>query len=132
MLYSSKTHGKESRPQEVKISAIANYRIQEYGKKLHFCPFQLARNYMRLRGSYKNDDDPFFIFRDGTPVTPANVRNLLRLMLEKLGLNPVLYDTHSWRVGRATQLFKNNFDIARIRFLGRWKSNAVYKYLRDL
>ena len=48
VLYSSKTHSKESRPLNIKISAVEQHMKQER----FFCPFDLTRSYLRLRGSY--------------------------------------------------------------------------------
>ena len=56
MLYTSKTHGKESRPQEIKItanhSATTNCGTEVRIKRI-FCPFILTRQYMVQRGNYK-------------------------------------------------------------------------------
>ena len=46
-------------------------------------------------------------------------------------LNPLQYDTHSFRIGRATDLSKGGRSLSKIKRAGRWKSNAVYNYLRD-
>ena len=72
VLYSSKTHGKESRPQRIKITA------NEKGCKGFFCPFRISRKYLEMRGDYFSDDDPFFIFKDQTPVPPKHVRAVLK------------------------------------------------------
>ena len=53
MLYSSKTHGAESRPQKVKIQARAE--LDEESSRLarptrFFCPFDLMRCYIQLKG----------------------------------------------------------------------------------
>ena len=124
-LYTSKTHGRESRPQEIKIQG-----------RLHddmcgnFDPYVLINNFLQMRGRYDTKGDALFIFRDGTPVKPTNFRNTLKLVLKRLNLNPKLYDTHSFRIGWATDLMKAGYSIDQIKHLGRWKSNVVYKYLR--
>ena len=64
ILYSSKTHGKESAPQEIKITGQSQH---------HFCPFKLARVYMNLRGGFSNENEQFFIFSDSSPVLPIHV-----------------------------------------------------------
>ena len=64
------------------------------------------------------------------PVRPAHVRSILRRILKTINLNYRLYDTHSFRMGRATDLRKAGFSIEDIKELGRWRSNAVYKYLK--
>ena len=59
------------------------------------------------------------------------VRDVLRQVLADSGLNHKLYDIHSFRIGRATDLFKHGWSIEKIKEIGIWKSNAVYKYLKN-
>ena len=73
-----------------------------------------------------------FVFQDNTPVKPSHVRSVLRTALNNLGLDGENYDTHSFRIGRATDQFKNKVEIDRIKRFGRWESNAVYSYLRAI
>ena len=40
------------------------------------------------------------------------------------------YNTHSFRIGRATQLAKDNETEATIKSTGGWKSAAYNKYIR--
>ena len=128
VLYSSKTHGKESRPQKVKISALPNFKKTQ---KILFCPFELIIQYMKIRGDYYNDNEQFFVFSYGSPVKPNNIRSLLRELLNDLGLNSKLYDVHSFRSGRTVDLEKYGYNMDRIKSMGRWRSNAVYKYLKN-
>ena len=106
VLFTSKTHGRGNKPQEVKITAI------DSKLKLHFCPFQLLRTYLKLRGDYDNSREQFFIFRDKQPVLPSHVRNMLLRVLVNLNLNPKVYGTHSFHIGRSCDLIK-------IRLFGR-------------
>ena len=55
----------------------------------------------------------------------------IRKEISQLGLEGALYDTHSLRIGQATDLLKANVPIDEIKRKGRWKSNAVFKYLRE-
>ena len=129
VLYSSKTHGKESRPQKIKLSAASS--DYSYLKTIHFCPFTLTANYLIVRGGYELDNEQFFVFSDGRPVFPSHAREVLNKCLINLGLNSQLYGTHSLRIGRATDMLKNNETLDKIRRVGRWRSNAVFKYLKD-
>ena len=131
LLYSSKTHGKESRPQSVKIERNASYKAKLKDKKKYFCPFQSSREYLAIRGNYINESDPYFIFSDNSPVKPSHARAVFKSILIRLNLNPKNYGTHSFRIGRATDLLKRGCPIEKIKQLGRWRSNAVYKYLRN-
>ena len=129
ILHTSKTHGIESRPQKIKITSNAGTGDINYVKR-NFYPFQLLREYLAIRGDYCNDYDQFFIYRDGSPVTPSKARKLLKGILGTLGLNSGLYDKHSFRIGRTTDLVKYNYPIDVVRRLGRWRSNIIYKYIR--
>ena len=133
-LYSSKTHGRESRPQKIKITKLNTYERDlkfksEKGKKF-FCPCETIQDYLRLRGDYHTINEPLLIFRDHVPVKPSNIRSVLRKMLRNLNLNDKCYNTHSLRIGRATDLMKQGYTVEQIKQKGRWKSNAVYKYLK--
>ena len=126
VLYTSKTHGLNMKPQQIKITKNCN----SINNISHFCPFVNTRHFMSLRGSYDTDNEAFFVFRDKSQVTSEHVRGVLRKCLENMGLNSLLYDFHSMRIGKATQLYKNGTELARIRFLGRWRSNAIYQYIK--
>ena len=99
-------------------------------KKARFCPFKITNEYGALRGGYSSDDEQFFIFPDGSPVTSRHIRRVLRKMVKKVDLDPKLYNTHSLRIGRASDLMKMGTPLDTIKYLGRWKSNAVLRYLK--
>ena len=86
---------------------------------------------MVMRGEYQ-DDEPFFVYSDGSSVKPYQVRKLLRSLLNALDLNGSLYDVHSFRIGRTCDLEKFGYSVDQIKSMGRWKSNAVYRYLKNL
>ena len=130
ILYSSKTHNEGNRPQEVKISAI-DKKEYDQRKIKHFCPFELARNFKNLRGDYNDENENFLIFRDGTPVKTSQLRKVLRNCIKKINLNYKLYNFHSLRIGRGNDMLKFGYNIEEIKLAGRWKSNAVYKYIRN-
>ena len=127
ILRSSKTHDKRHRPQKIRIEPNTNKKPRS-GK--FFCPVQLTIEYLEVRPLIHDTQEQFFIFRDGSPVTATQMRSTLKLALRNLHLDPDLYDTHSFRIGRATDLQKLNTPVDTIKALGRWKSNAVYNYLR--
>ena len=128
VLRSSKTHGKDSKPQLVKITGGQSDLYRTY-KQRNYCPFSILRNYSAIRPSCHNINEPFFIFSDRTPVKPAQFRATLKNILLRIGLNPKLYGSHSFRSGRSTDLYSGNISLETIRKLGRWRSGAVYTYL---
>ena len=86
------------------------------------------KNFLVLRGSTKG---PLFLDCRGNPVTRDQVVSVLKTSIEKLGLDPNLFNGHSLRIGRTTDLAKDGFSALRIKQVGRWKSNAFHKYIRD-
>ena len=128
ILYTSKTHGRESRPQKIKISANKHYGVGT----TTYCPFELSRQLMSLRGAYKQDDEPYFIFRDQSHVAPHNVRQVLKEALISINLDPCLYVVHGLRSGRASDLvLKYGKSVNDAMKAGRWRSNAVFRYIHD-
>ena len=124
VLFTSKTHGLDKMPQKIHIWRDSRH-------KTNFDPVTILDQYSQARGGYVELSEPYFIFQDGTPVKPAHYRKVLRKTLTNLGLNPKLYDTHSLRIGRASDLMKFGYSVDRIKQLGRWKSNAVFKYIKN-
>ena len=128
VLYSSKTHDEGMRPQKIKITA--NKMVKDYRKR-NFCPFRLLRNYIASRGDYRSPQDQFFVFSDGSVVKLMHARKILRDCLKAIGVNEMLYDMHSLRIGRTSDLIKFNYPIEVVKHMGRWKSNVIYKYIRQ-
>ena len=126
VLYSSKTHNIESTPQEITISAD-----ESTGKKeKFFCPFNLTSMYFKLRGPYYSDKEGLFVFRDKSPVQQQQAWAVLKLALKNLNIDDNLYNCQSMRIGSASNLFQFGFSVEVIKRMGRWKSNAVYRYIR--
>ena len=117
------------RPQNIKITRNIQDKSHFYQRR-SFCPFTLMNDYMQARGDYDSEDEQFFVFRDKTPVTPENARNVLRTCLTGLGLDASLYGMHSFRVGRTTDLIKCNYSFEEVKHMGRWQSNVIDKYIR--
>ena len=98
ILYSSKTHGRESKPQKVKIQAVDE---DEYLKKKnkHFCPFGYLRRYIELRGAFDSLSEPLFLYKQKVRILPSQIRRTLKTAISRLGINASLYDFHSLRAG---------------------------------
>ena len=76
-LYSSKTHDESNYPQQIKISA-SPYANCMHGQCV-FCPFAVLQDYISLHSKDVTDlYTNFFIFSDGTNVSPSHVRKLLK------------------------------------------------------
>ena len=130
ILLTSKTHGKRNRPQKIKITSNSSEHSGSYAHR-HFCPFSVLRRYMQLRGPYDTDEEQFFVFRDKQPVKPGQATAVLKLMIQRLNLNNKNYSMHSFRIGRTSDLIKFKYLLDEVQRLGRWRSNAVLKYIRS-
>ena len=96
------------------------------------CPFTLLHSYIDVRGGYSNDKEPFFVFRDNRPVSAVQARKVLKMCLKGCGFDTKVYNTHGFRSGRSIDLYKLGLSVETIKKLGRWSSNAVFKYLHHL
>ena len=124
ILYSSKTHDKSSRPQKIKITLN---RKEKTGSYLHrnFFPFRIINQYIKARGNYNSPEEQFFVLGDKSLVTPVMARKLLRSLLNRLGLDSSLYDVHSLRIGRTSDLVRYGYPVEQIKRMGRRRSSAV-------
>ena len=132
ILQTSKTHNLFDKPQIIKISAIERLRDVGDQKMLTIgsCLFNLVRKYLEIRPNCPSEHELLFIFRDGSDVKPVHLRNMLQQLTQSLGLNHTLYSFHGFRGGCATDLYEMGVSVETLKKLGRWKSNAVYTYLR--
>ena len=130
VLYTSKTHGLGQRPQKIKIISNKKEKSGKYAHR-HFCPFHVLCTYLCLRGDYGHEHEQFFVFGDKQPVRPIQANSILKLMVKNLGLDSKLYSMHSFRIGRTSDLFKFGYSLDEVQRLGRWRSNAVLRYIRN-
>ena len=114
LLYSSKTHAEEVRPQKVQISAV---KVTGETKR-HFCPFQLLDNYRMIRGDYTATNEQLFVLRNGEPISHNLVRAVLAQMITNINLDPKVYSFHSMQAGRSTDLYNWGFSIEQIQVIG--------------
>ena len=130
VLHSSKTHGPASKPQKIKISSTP-VGVQGQQSVSKYCPYELLHTFLTMRGGYRSCEEQFFIFRDFLPVQANHMRKILKLLLNKAGFDSTLYDTHSFSLGRSLDLLKCGLSIETVKEIGRWRSNAVFTYLKS-
>ena len=59
------------------------------------CPYELLQQFTQVRGSYRTDLEPYFVFSDRSPVKPQQMGRFLKLMIKCAGFDKTLYGTHS-------------------------------------
>ena len=82
------------------------------------CPVAVVEDYLRVRG---RGPGPLFVFQDGPVVNKSFFSSRLHKCLAFVGLDPKLYQSHSFRIGAASLLASLKFSDSNIRMLGRWK-----------
>ena len=93
----------------------------------NYCPVTIILKFLKIR-SVKNG--PFFIYRNDVPVKRTFVADILKKYIALLGYDPTRYNTHSLRIGRATDLALSGYSEQIIRQTVRWESDAYLKYIR--
>ena len=111
-------HNLAGRPHNIQIDRIVSC----------FCPITLLQNYLALRGDIKG---PLFLLPGGSCLTRYRFDKELKSVLHYCGLDTSLYKGHSFRIGAATLAAELGFSDAKIRQMGRWKSDAFKKYIRS-
>ena len=132
ILHTSKTHGPGDKPQVIKITGPDSPYVR-YGadtKNHGICPFQMISTYLQIRKKRDDINEQFFTFSNRSPITAANLHSVLHKSLTIAGLDTNMYGSHGFHAGHAVDMLTIlNLDICAIRKIGRWRSNAVFKYL---
>lgn len=72
----------------------------------------------------------FFCHSNRTPMTRSQFSGVLKKAIKRIGLPNSQYQTHSFRIGRATNLAMRGVSAENIKKLGRWQSSAYGSYIR--
>ena len=94
---------------------------------ISFCPVHALQQYLSIRGSQPGQ---LFVNPDKSPVTISQFSTILRSTAILSSIPPMRFTTHSFRIGKATQMAKDGHPDQLIRRAGRWKSSAYNHYLR--
>lgn len=92
-----------------------------------YCPVGALRKYITARG---NQPGPLFMTQEGRALNRQEFSTALKECLEFKRYPSELFNTHSFRIGRATELASQNVPENIIKSTGRWKSSAYLKYIR--
>lgn len=102
------------------------------------CPIEWFRRYTELKASVPSkvikklggNWRPFFCQINGEPLSKETLRHRVKDLVISIGLDPSKYGGHSTRSGAATTLIRKGVDLLLVKRLGRWKSGAVFLYIR--
>ena len=91
------------------------------------CPVAAILAYRAIRPATCG---PFFIYKDGSPLTRDRLVAAVRKRLADANIDTTGYSGHSFRVGAATTAARVGLGDAMIKMLGRWESAAYQQYIR--
>ena len=114
---------KESKTDPFKKGVTAHIGVT----KSQLCPLAAVLAYMVQWGPQAG---PFFLFKDGRPLTWDRLVAEVRRALERAGVDPSHYSSHSFRIRGVTTAATCGLQDSLT--LGRWESTAYTVYIRTL
>lgn len=91
------------------------------------CPIRLLSDYVSLRPMYNG---PLFCHLNSSPLSYYQFSSILKQSLNFAGLDASLYNTHSFRIGAATQSYMDGLSNEVLQVRGRWSSKCYRNYIR--
>lgn len=94
----------------------------------NICPLVNMQQFLRLRSSRPGN---LFIHANELPVTRYQFGAILIKAIAQVGLSSSYYKSHSFRIGRATDLAVAGVSCDEIKASGRWQSSCFNTYVRQ-
>ena len=91
------------------------------------CPIQAWKQYVAIKNA---GADSSFCLQDGKPLSRNHVVHMLKKHITITNHSECNYNTHSFRIGKATAMAKAGHSHSQIALAGRWSSNAFLKYIK--
>jgi site-specific recombinase XerD len=116
---------------------LQNYKNNQRGKQVelkipsihhYLCPVQAISAYIAIRPSIGG---PLFCHSNGLPVTRSQFSFVLKKCISKTLFLAGHYRSHSFRIGRATDLAASGVTMETIKKMGRWSSDCYKTYIRQ-
>jgi hypothetical protein len=94
-------------------------------------PFQYIKQYCQFRQSEGDaPSDPLFVTQLKVPLDRNTIPQLLRQVLQYVGLDSSCYNGHSFLIGAATSCAEACIEDHLIKTLGRWSSDCYTRKIR--
>ena len=91
------------------------------------CPVTQYKQFVKRR---MEKSKYLFCWEDGSPLNRLDIAEVMKRHLNILGYPEEEYNTHSFRIGKTTDMAKEGYSHAQIAMAGRWASNAYQKYIK--
>ena len=129
ILRSSKTRSKGNNPQFVKLTGYeeprkGNKTTEKYhdrwdtGTRI-ICPFACIKSFISCRAKAITVNEQFFVFSDGSPLTPKSANEVLHNAIKLVGIEIRVFSFHSLRTGTVTDLLRMGCSVETIKKIGR-------------
>ena len=93
----------------------------------HLDPVKILSSYASVRPA---SAEFFFCGPDTSLINRSKIARVLKNALIFINVDPRYYNTHSFRIGFATDMLNNNVSTSLIRVRGRWCSDTFMDYFR--
>ncbi|XP_075460190.1 uncharacterized protein LOC142496953 [Ascaphus truei] len=91
------------------------------------CPAKALDDYLAIR---PEQGGPLLVHQNGGALSRFQYLRVFRMCLKQQGLEGGQYGTHSFRIGAASEAARVGLAVAKIRRIGRWKSDSYRTYIR--
>ena len=93
------------------------------------CPVRAV--YQLLESRQLPPEAPLFAFTSGQTVIDTTIRDVLKKILQTIGISALGHSFHTFRRSGITWAFDNNVPLEHIMHHGNWKSDTVWQYLQQ-
>lgn len=98
------------------------------GTVSQICPVRAVEHFMAIRPT---GGGAFLVHKDGSGLSKFQFTSIFRRCLERAGLSPGEYASHSFRIGAATEASRWGLPERAIQKIGRWESKRYRSYVRS-
>ena len=91
------------------------------------CPYTAVKRYLKVR---PQGPEPVFCNQNGRPVSRNQLVCVLKTHLAFCGKEKLNFNTHSLRMGKATDMHHAGYTDPQIAKAGRWSSTAFMRYIK--
>ncbi len=102
-------------------------KVMAISQRQRHCPVSLYTKYCGIRPGKKS---LAFCHSDKKHLTADYLRSMISKVITDLHLSPTVYNTHSFRIGKATDMHRDGYTDSQIMMAGRWSSSTYKKYIK--
>ena len=110
-----------------KHSAAPDFLVMNAVRNKTICPFQAMMSYLINRGTISGY---LFAQADRSPISCSHFTKCLNECLKFCGVDTQNITLHSFRIGGVTHAARCGHSDDTVKKRGRWKSNALSRYIR--